>query len=133
MEIKDNELYVFFEGQGFEYMQNTYGTEESKKYRIYDNNEYIMLRKIVSNEYFLSMQEHNQRYHTSQKYPFIHSESISLWSTRTPSLASSPRRFSIRPSIAKSLSGSAVSVRFSRRCRSSRDCQALSSISSVNS
>ena len=26
-----------------------------------------LLRKITSNEYFLSMQEHTQRYHTSQK------------------------------------------------------------------
>lgn len=66
MDIKDNELYIFLEGQGFEYMQsNVQG--DYKKFRVYDNNEYLMLRKLSSNEYFLSLQEYNGRYHVDQK------------------------------------------------------------------
>lgn len=49
MDIKDNELYIFLEGQGFEYMQNNFENEYAKKYKIYENNEYIMLQKIMTN------------------------------------------------------------------------------------
>jgi len=37
MEIKDNELYIFLEGQGFEYMQSN-AQVDYKKLKIYDNN-----------------------------------------------------------------------------------------------
>lgn len=67
MEINDNELYIFLEGQGFEYMQSN-AQIDYKKLKIYDNNnEYLMLRKMNSNDYFLSLQEYNARYHVNQK------------------------------------------------------------------
>lgn len=37
MEIKDNELYIFLEGQGFEYMQSN-AQADYKKIKIYENN-----------------------------------------------------------------------------------------------
>lgn len=36
-DFKDNEIYIFLEGQGFEYMQNNTQTDY-KKLKIYDNN-----------------------------------------------------------------------------------------------
>jgi len=37
MDLKDNELYVFLQGQGFEYMQNCFEGELSQKYRLYED------------------------------------------------------------------------------------------------
>jgi hypothetical protein len=35
VDIKDNELFLFLQGQGFEYMQNKYNDSVSKRYKIY--------------------------------------------------------------------------------------------------
>lgn len=37
MSLKENELYVILEGQGFEYMQNDDNNELSRKYKVYEN------------------------------------------------------------------------------------------------
>ena len=69
MELGDNQLYLFLEGQGFEYMQNNWeGRRDGQgPSRLQENNEYVMLRKISANDYFLSGQEYNTRYHAALK------------------------------------------------------------------
>lgn len=37
MDIKDGELYIFLEGQGFEYMHNNFQGQGAKRYKIYEN------------------------------------------------------------------------------------------------
>lgn len=69
MTLKENELYIFLEGQGFEYMQNSCENELSRKYKVYENEEYLMIRKILSNDFFLNLQESNGRYHSRMYSP----------------------------------------------------------------
>lgn len=79
------------------------------------------------------MQEPNQRYHATQKYSLHYVGSISWWSIRMHSLASSQKRSFINSSIIRYSKDNAASLQSWKRYKSSLDFLLLSSTSSANS
>lgn len=51
-EIKPDEVYLILEGKTFEYIHNE---NTSIKLKIHENNDYLMIRKLVENDYFFSL------------------------------------------------------------------------------
>lgn len=51
-ETKSNEVYLILEGKTFEYIHNE---NAAIKLKIHENNDYIMIRKLGHNDYFISL------------------------------------------------------------------------------